>query len=58
VSEEEEVIIIATSKRQQAAATMSETQESIYDVARAVIDAAELNNTPIVFQYGDENPVD
>lgn len=58
MSEEEEVIIIGTSKRPQAFAAMTETQESVYDAARAIIDAAELNNTPIVFQYGDETPVD
>lgn len=58
MSEEEEIIIIATNKRQSSASAMTETQESVYDVARAVIDAAEANETPIVFQYGDENPVD
>lgn len=38
--------------------SLTETQESIYDAARAIINEAEYNNTPIWIRTDDENPVD
>lgn len=57
MSEEEELIIISGPKRGVSARGES-SEENIYDVAAALIEAARLANTPIVFQPLDHTPAD
>ena len=59
MSEEEELIIISGPKRTTAARSEPDnSMDTVYDTARALIDAAELANTPIVFQPLDHTPQD
>lgn len=52
------IIITVPPKKPPNQESLTETQESIYDAARAIINEAEYNSTPIWIRTDDENPVD